>query len=253
MQLQQWQQQLLGAAVRGDDMPGEAIKPAGLLSAAEALAVYQNNTLGSRINALVEIYACCVNILGADYFRQLCRAYARSQRSTSPDLNTYGADFSTFIATELQGRAELAAFDYLPDLARLEWQIHQLQATSHAAADSALLADAANLRFDLHRDCRLLCADFPVDKIYCLNQQGSAEAVHETAPPPYYILLQNRAYQVSVQRIDQPQFQLLRCLQGDSLAQWMAHCPELAEQLPGYLPNWIGAGYLYWEASDEPG
>lgn len=98
--------------------------PLGSLDEEKQLFIYRSNVNGAHQKVLGQIYPVCLNILGEDYFNQLCRAYRFEYPSTDPDLNNYGEFFSVFITEQIKIHDELSDFEYLADLACLEWHWH---------------------------------------------------------------------------------------------------------------------------------
>jgi hypothetical protein len=96
----------------------------------------------------------------------------RGHPSTHADLHHYGAGF----ASSLRDCETLAGLPYLPDVARLEWLAHEAfhAADAHALA-AASLAEVpqdrlADLRLCLHPSVRLMRSDYPVHRVWQVNQ-----------------------------------------------------------------------------------
>lgn len=87
------------------------------------LAAYHRNVVGNRIAALRSTYPKLVEqltaIRGEAAFAGLAREFALSHDATSGDLNEYGEDFADWLA----GSATAITLPWLPDLARLEWDV----------------------------------------------------------------------------------------------------------------------------------
>jgi len=101
-----------------------ALLPVGSLSEKKQLSIYRSNINGACQKVLGQVYPACKNILGEDYFNQLCRTYRFEHPSIDPDLNNYGALFSAFIKEQVEVQDELSDFEYLSELACLEWRWH---------------------------------------------------------------------------------------------------------------------------------
>ena len=97
----------------------------GSLSVEKQLSIYQNNINGAHQKVLAQVYPACLNILGEDYFNQLCYFYRCKYPSTRPDLNMYGEYFSIFLQKRIAIKEELSDFEYLGELAELEWYWHK--------------------------------------------------------------------------------------------------------------------------------
>ena len=100
------------------------LQPSGSLTKERQLAIYRSNINGAYQKVLGQVYPACLTILGEDYFNQLCRAYRFEYPSRKPDLNIYGKHFPSFLEKQIDKHKELAGFEYLVDLALLEWHWH---------------------------------------------------------------------------------------------------------------------------------
>jgi|GEM_PF-6475265 len=243
MQLQQWQQCFLSDSVSGTLLLQKHINPAGKMHLQQAIEVYQNNCLGSRINALVEIYSTCFLVLGEGYFRQLARQYVRMHAADSADLNDYGEGFADF----LQQGVDLDDFLYLADLARLDRLIHALhRRAGQQASDFALLSDADALLYC--HSVELCSFDYPVDKVWLENQGASGASIVEDHFAPYCVVIRRDNYTINMQRIAPQEYVVLQALNNISLEKLAQQFP--AQELSGlveYLPRWIQSGWLSWQ------
>jgi len=97
----------------------------GSLSVEKQWSIYQNNINGAHQKVLAQVYPACLNILGENYFNQLCYFYRCKYPSTRPDLNMYGEYFPVFLQKRIAIKAELSDFEYLGELAELEWYWHK--------------------------------------------------------------------------------------------------------------------------------
>jgi hypothetical protein len=112
--------------------------------------------------------------VGAAFFREAAGRFARAAPSASGDLGDFGAGFADFLA----GYEHAAALDYLADVARLEWAVHE----AHRAADApgcdfdafarvpAETHDAFRFRF--HPAARWLRSAHAVVALWEANQPG---------------------------------------------------------------------------------
>lgn len=98
--------------------------PLKKLSKEKQLNIYQSNINGAHQKVLEQVYPAILNILGDEYFSQLCKSYRFEHPSTDADLNGYGEYFSSFIAEQISIHKELNGFEYLASLAWLEWCWH---------------------------------------------------------------------------------------------------------------------------------
>jgi len=150
------------------------------IGAEERLAIYRNNVFSNLRGALRDSYPVILRLLGEPFFNHAAAEYVRSHPSASGDLHDFGGDFGTFLAS-FEPCAEML---YLPDVARLEWAWDQ----AFHAADCAPLAlehalqrigavppeQYAKLCFSLHPSCTLLVSDYPILRIWQVNQADYA-------------------------------------------------------------------------------
>lgn len=134
------------------------------------IAVYRHSIFGKLVDALLATYPVLARIVGLPFFRAAAQAYVRQYPSESGDLNEYGEQFAEFIATWPHGR-ELA---YLPDVARVEWQVQQVYYAAEATADLSVLAacppqEYGTLRFTLAPAFVRMDSALPLADIWRVN------------------------------------------------------------------------------------
>lgn len=83
------------------------------------MMVYRNNVLGSLAGVLAQAYPTVRRVLG-DGFDRLARRYAAEAPPRRPMLWSYGAGFAGWLEACPAGTAP-----WLPDLARLDWAMHE--------------------------------------------------------------------------------------------------------------------------------
>jgi len=167
-------------AVFEDDPDGNALRavsehvnPTPGLSAADHVLIYRRAILGTLVRGLGYIFPVCKQLLGEQFFDAMARVYARMSPSRSPDLANYGEDFADFIA----GFEPAESLPYLPDLARLEWLWHRVfHAPDEAGMDTSALgevpeATVERIVFRLPASAALLPSDFPIHRIWQVNQE----------------------------------------------------------------------------------
>lgn len=143
--------------------------------AAARISVYSNNHhLGLR-DALTAIYPVVGRVLGSECFELLARDYVDTYPKPSGNL----LDFGEFLAELIAETSALSALPYLADLARLEWQLHQVDHAADSApeqrlslASLAALDDRALATLRLRRGpaTQLFQSRFPVLRIWHSNQ-----------------------------------------------------------------------------------
>ncbi|WP_028100524.1 MNIO family bufferin maturase [Pseudoduganella violaceinigra] len=92
------------------------------LKHSERFALYRGNLTSTWNKALAAAYPVIAQLLGAEFFAALAREYGRAHPSESGDLNRFGAHFEPF----LRQFEHVQDLPYLPDMARLEWQLHRI-------------------------------------------------------------------------------------------------------------------------------
>jgi hypothetical protein len=163
------------AAALLDEHPkmGERVR-AGRFPAAQHFQVYRNNLVEGLTGALRAVYPVVEKLVGDGFFRYAAHEYLRAHRPRSGNLHDFGDAFASFLA----GFAPAAQLPYLPDMARLEWAWHQaFHAADAPEFDFARLGAVPaerheTLRFVLHPSAHLLASDFPIVRIFEINQES---------------------------------------------------------------------------------
>jgi hypothetical protein len=157
------------------------------------MGVYQNNTRLTLLSVVETTYPVIDRVLGDAFFTALARSYVITTPSSSGNLFGYAQQFSGWLRqwlADLEDRDEAAELAYLPDLAQLEWLMHQAHFAPDAPPFDFAALQAVNpalqgaLCFKLHPSCGLLCSDFPVAQIWRAHQGLDAVAVGELAAVP---------------------------------------------------------------------
>jgi hypothetical protein len=140
----------------------------------QRLAIYRGNLTANWDKALSSAYPVIRQLVGAEFFTALARAYGKRHPSQDPDLNRFGAQLADF----LTGFAPVAAYRYLPAMASLEWAVHE----AHFAADagpldrhvlSSLSPEGLEAsRFTLHPACRLYASSWAAPALWLAHQQN---------------------------------------------------------------------------------
>jgi len=206
---------------RSDD--AEALVADSVFDPVNRLQLYRNNLVISLTEALSAVYPVVQRLVGADFFRVACREYIPQHPPRQASLHEFGKDFAAFIQT-YEPAASLA---YLADIAALEWAWHQAY---HAAeADrldtkslQQLPADMhGELRFTLHPAVRLLKSDYPVQRIWQVNQDNFNDDGNVSLDEGgVYILIIRPQLEVLIQAIPCAEWEFLSSLeQGCALDQ----------------------------------
>lgn len=202
------------------------------IPATARVQVYQNNARETFRKALASSYPVVERLVGDACFRTLTRLYAREHPSRSGDLQNFGARFPQFLDAQYGG----SEFDYLGDVAKLEWAIEEVLISPAAEAlDPASLSLVApeelpNIVFRLSPGVRLIGSRYPILDIWRSNQPGSERDV-DLAQGAQHVLVGRRGVEAELQTLEPAAFDLARAIErGASLG---AACDELAAS-PGF-------------------
>ena len=229
----------------GDEFISE-LSSIGRLSAEKQLSIYRHNVSGAHQKVLAQVYPACFNILGEDYFNQLCFSYRFEQPSTNPDLNFYGKEFPSFIARQLEINNELEGFEYLVDLTVLEWHWH----TSYFAKDDSVfdfeklaLVSSENqesICFTLSHSFSLHLTEYPLFEIWSANKDNIDEKQEFAMPDSEnYFCISRVDFSPMFEPLNYKQYKLLHLIScGVSLVQ----LSEL--DIQNELMNFIAKGWV---------
>jgi hypothetical protein len=149
-----------------------AIAP-GRFPPAQHLQVYRNNVAVGLTEALKAVHPAVARLVGDEFFAHAADRYIHRHPPASGNLHDFGAVFAGFLAVFDPARG----LDYLPDVARLEWAWHEaFHAADAGPLDPGRLADVPAdrygvLRFHLHPSARLLVSNYPILRIWEVNQE----------------------------------------------------------------------------------
>jgi Putative DNA-binding domain len=135
-------------------------------------AVYRNNVMLSLIGALEANFPAVRRLVGEEFFAAMAKIFVRAHPPKSRLLAEYGDTFASFI----ESFEPLAAYPFIPDVARLE----RLWLDSYHEADAPILdgAELAKLdpealfasRFTVHPAARLFASSFAAVTIMSANR-----------------------------------------------------------------------------------
>jgi len=146
---------------------------------ARGLQAYQANGHALAQRALQAAYPVLAQLLGSQSFAALARAFWHASPPACGDMAQWGAALADFVAASTQLQDE----PYLPDVARLEWALHQSASAADAQGDAASLAlltthDPAELLLRLSPGCSTQASAWP---IVSMVQAHAAEVPDFTA------------------------------------------------------------------------
>jgi Putative DNA-binding domain len=184
-------------------------------------AVYRNNVTLSLIGALEANFPAVKRLVGGEFFAGMAKLFVRAHPPKSRLLAEYGDELAAFIETF----EPLAAYPFIPDVARLE----RLWLDSYHEADAPVL-DGAQLakldpdalfasRFAVHPAARLFASPYAAVSIMSANR-AEGEVPEIDPAQPGFGLVTRPLLQVDVRTISaSSHFFLIRLIEGHSLAE----------------------------------
>lgn len=169
-------QQMLLRALLGDARPGVV---AGWLRDGagfeRGLAAYRANAGALAERALAAAFPTLQQLLGEESFGGLARAFWRRRPPLHGDIATWGGDLAAFMADD----ETLAPEPYLPDVARLEWAVHEAERAADAPPPSGLErlgdSDPQALWLRLTPGTALLASPHPVATIWHAHRSDAPD------------------------------------------------------------------------------
>lgn len=214
------------------------------------IAIYRNNLREGFRKALALEFPVIERLVGEDYFRQLALSFLAEHPSRAGDLHPIGEPFARF----LQTRFAATPYEYMADVATLEWAYQQSAIAADAAPfEVASLRDIApeaygQLCFPLHPACGLVRSPYPVLRIWAVNQpDASGDEIVDLSSGADFVLLRRDAQGVEMRRITAADFAILQAFSrqvplAQSLEQARALDPEF--DLGEALRRFISLGVL---------
>ncbi len=193
---------------------GAQVRARGL-SGDRRLRVYRNNMIVSLRAALAAVYPVTQRLVGDGFFDFAATRYVQAHPSQSGDIHDFGAAFAKFLS-EFEPAADLP---YLPDVARLEWAYHEVfHAAGHAPIDFEALRQVPEARYDdirfvVHPAARLLPSDYPILRIWQVNQEDcTGDESVDLAEGATKLLVIRRDLEIEMQPLGEGEFALLRAM-----------------------------------------
>jgi Putative DNA-binding domain len=211
------------------------------------IEVYRNNAWQFFHTALERTYAVTQRRVGVDFFRQLAHEYRAQHPSRHGDLHWIGEAFPAWLARRLAG----TGYDWLADLARLEWACEESASAAFAdpvGVESLSRFDADSmpgLALVLQPSLRFVASAFPIWSVWQSNQAEVAAPPVDLATGAEHCVVACVADRVAVYRLDPVDHRLLQHLcDGLSLAGAIAAASTEADSL-GRLLGWaLGEGLV---------
>jgi len=239
-------QQAFGAALfdaRLDGALASRLKGGG-----RGLGIYRGNLHAGWRRALAASHPVLRQLVGAEFFEALALVYGRAQPSIDPDLNRFGAGLAAF----LEGFAPAATYPWLPDMARLEWLVHDsfyapdAPPLPHPSATLAGLDPDAfeACRAQLHPSLRLYRSAWATPALWQAHQP-EGPAFPEELERPGYALVWRPRFQAEVWASCAAEMAALgRLAAGGSFGAALdaAFGLDADFDVAAYLKRWLGEG-----------
>ena len=142
------------------------------------LAIYRHHVLTTLTATLESAFPVVCQLVDKRFFAYAADAFIREHPPAGPCLVEYGAVFPEF----LEGFPPCQGHPYLPDVARLEWAVHQaaqvaeVRPLDRARLEAIPLDDLPALRFSMDPTLSYVSSPWPVDKIWRTHQEGAEPA-----------------------------------------------------------------------------
>jgi hypothetical protein len=138
------------------------------------LSIYRNNVVTRLTDTLSAAFPVVCKLVDRGFFAYAADTFLHQHLPASGCLSDYGGDFPSFLA-EFPPAAEPR---YLPDVARLEWAIHQVRRV--AAFPPIVIAALAEMKGDpsLFRLCltpavQFVASPYAIDQIWIAHQRDN--------------------------------------------------------------------------------
>lgn len=185
----------------------------GRFPAARHLQVYRNNVFENLTGALKAVYPVVERLVGTGFFAYAADGYIRRHPPASGNLHDFGDSFAEFLSS-FEPACELV---YLPDVARLDWARHR---TFHAAEHAPLAIERLaavppeqyqQLQFRLHPSAQLIASDYPILRIWQVNQpEYTGDIAVNLADGGVHLLVVRRELEVVIEPLSAGDDALLR-------------------------------------------
>jgi len=192
----------------------KSLNPQGGQPGKNRLSVYADGYTARMHESLLESYPAVQHILGEQSFIQNAFKYAEVHPSKDYNLSLAGKYFSDFLLKVPLSKN----LPFLPDLAKLEWQIaesfHEFQKKPMALEGLSKLSpeDWEELSFNFQPAVRLLSSRWPVLDIWNARKTPLNKINIDLINRPQHILIYKNDTQVLCELIDKYQFSLLKGL-----------------------------------------
>jgi uncharacterized protein (UPF0276 family) len=211
------------------------------------VGIYRGNLHAHWTRALASAYPVLRQLVGDEFFEALARVYGRAHPAVDPDLNRFGAALPDFLA----GFAPAADHPYLPDIARLEWCVHEAWYAPAADAAPAAFAGLAPEAFEaaravLHPSLRLHASPWATVALWRAHQAGGQDFPDDLRAHTHALVLRPR-FDVVVEVIGAAEHAALACLaRGDTFGAALDAAFDVDGDfdVAAHLRRWLDGGMV---------
>ncbi|MGB1239462.1 MAG: putative DNA-binding domain-containing protein [Pseudomonadales bacterium] len=228
--------QLLGKCADVD-----ALDASGPFPLDQLLQVYRNNFTLSLSDYLQACFPVTEALVGEAFFAQLAKAYVREVPLEQPSIESYGAQFSWFIAQCPQTRE----LEYLADIAALEWSVDRAKQTLElsgfpfAQLESLNAQQQEQLCFTLHPSVSMISSANPIVSIWQGVSKNELEGIDMSQSETALIFV-DADMQVQLQSVSATQGQFLSAVKQGQLIGQLAEISDMQH----HLGHYIGLGVI---------
>ncbi|MCS0583884.1 DUF692 family protein [Massilia pinisoli] len=203
-------QQAFGVALF--DAAGDMALVPLLKGDARRVGIYRGNLAAHWTRALASAYPVLRRLVGDDFFDALAGVFGRAHPARDPDLNRFGAELPDFLA----GFPPAADHPYLPDVARLEWCVHEAWFAPDDDGPAPTVAGLAPDAFEaaravLHPALRLHASPWATVALWRAHQDGGPAFPDALRADTHALVLRARVA-VTVEAISAAEYAALACL-----------------------------------------
>ncbi len=180
---------------------------------AERLQIYQDSVHVLLVRALKITYPVCEKLVGEDFFYAMAEQYLQIKSAIPIDLSNYGDAFPDFV--KKFPPAQVLA--YLPEVLLLEQAWYRAflgpeVTVLDLASLSHMVENGEEVYFNLHPGSSLLAAEYPVDRIWEVNQDDYPhEPIVDLDEGGVKLIVSRRGKNVLLERLTAAQWFILSC------------------------------------------
>lgn len=214
LSLRDLQLRFVAALFEGNDAIVSAQLGEGTPDAPARLGVYRNNLREGFIKTLALEFPVLEKLVGRDFFRQTALEFQLQHPSQSGDLTHVGAPFADYLRTRFAD----GEYDWLPDVAALEWALQCVAiAPDSAPVPVARLEEIPphryeDLVFESAPATRLVESRYPVVRIWQTNQPGAAPENINLGAGADHVMARRRGDELEFVRLSAADFTFARML-----------------------------------------